>query len=229
MKGYPYSGIEKIVLALVAVVLLTGFALFYSNVELFNRFVVEDGLVEWLTVLGLLLGCAVCVSRFSKLTGKRNWWFLTVTLVLGIILFFGAGEEISWGQRLLHLKPPEFFNQNNAQHETNFHNLVVGGVKLNKLIFSLLLSIAMGIYLVLVPILYEKNQHARAFLNFSGVPVARMYQVVSFILLIVITTLLRHEKNAELLECGTALLFFLIIRYPRNDHVFVNNKKPALY
>jgi hypothetical protein len=158
--------------------------------------------------------------------GSRTWWFLTVTLLLGLVLFFGAGEEISWGQRMLGLKSPEFFDKNNSQHETNFHNLIVDGVKLNKLIFSALLSIAMGIYLVVIPILYRSNIKVRGWINHSGIPVARFYQVISFILLVIITGLLRHEKNAELLECGTALLFFLIIRYPRNVLIFSRQHLP---
>ena len=56
-------------------------------------------------------------------------------------LFFGAGEEISWGQRIFHIESSKFFNENNSQKETNLHNMIVDGVKLNKLIFSNLLSI----------------------------------------------------------------------------------------
>src|SRR6476620_857701 len=158
MPRYRLSLTEILILVLVLLMLATGFYLFYTNLTLFSRYVVEDGLVEWLTVLGLILGFGVSIARFFRLMGKRTWWFLAVTLALAFILFFGAGEEISWGQRILGIKSSEFFARNNAQHETNFHNLVVDGVKLNKLIFSLLLSIAMGIYLIIVPIVYEKSQ-----------------------------------------------------------------------
>jgi len=215
------------VLALVIVMLAVGFVLFYRDIDLFSRYVVEDGIVEWFTVLGLLLGCLVCFIRFFRLIGKRTGWFLTVTFLIGLVLFFGAGEEISWGQRILGLKSPEFFTKNNAQHETNFHNLIVGGVKLNKLIFSAMLSIAMGIYLIVIPLLYRNSLRMKRLLNYWGVPVARLYQVISFVLLIVITGLLRHEKNAELLECGTALLFFLIIRYPKNVLIYSGSSLPG--
>ncbi len=220
MKRYQLSIKEKITLALVTIILITGYILLYSNLTLFNKYVEEDGLVEWLTVLGLVLGFIVCVYRFFTLAGKRNWWFLTVTLLLGLLLFFGAGEEISWGQRILGIKSSAYFTANNTQQETNFHNLVIGGVRLNKLIFSILLSIGMGIYLIVFPLLYQLHSKSKTFFNYSGIPVARMYQVISFALLIITTSLLRHEKNAELLECGTALLLFLIIRYPKNEAVF---------
>ena len=220
MARHELSIVEKFILVFTALIIVTGFLMFKIDPILFGRFVVEDGLVEWLTVCGLLLGSIVCLIRFFKLLGKRNWLFLTVTIGLGLMLIFGAGEEISWGQRLLGLKSSEFFDKNNAQGETNFHNLVVDGVKLNKLIFSVMLSIAMGIYLVVFPLLYRYKLRFRSLLNFSGIPVPRTYQVISFILLIIVTSLLKNEKNAELLECGTALLFFLIISYPMNISVF---------
>jgi hypothetical protein len=223
MSAYKMSATEKIIIALVLIILLIGYFLFYTNLAAFTIYVEEDGTVEWLTVVGLMLGCIVSFSRFFKLIGKRNWWFLTVTFVLAIMLFFASGEEISWGQRILGIKSPEFFQKNNAQHETNIHNLIVDNVKLNKLIFSVMLSIAMGIYLLLMPILFEKSPKIKAFLNYSGVPVPRLYQIICFVLLIILTSLLRHEKNAELLECGTGLLFFLIIRYPKNQPVFEKN------
>src|SRR5689334_12355186 len=118
MSAYKMSATEKIIIALVLVILLIGYILFYTNLPAFVIYVEEDGTVEWLTVVGLMLGCIVSFSRFFKLLHRRNWWFLTVTFVLALMLFFASGEEISWGQRILGIKSPEFFQKNNAQHET---------------------------------------------------------------------------------------------------------------
>lgn len=223
MKKPSLSFTEKVILLLVTLILATGYYLFYTNVPRFEKFVEEDGLVEWLTVLGLLMGCVVCVSRFIILKKKRNWWFLFVVIALGLLLFFAAGEEISWGQRILGIKSSEFFTENNAQGETNLHNLVVDGVKLNKLIFSIGLSIMMGIYLVVFPILYQKNQKIKQWIDHSGIPIPQLYQVIAIALLFILTQLIHHGKNAELLEAGIALLFFLIIKYPTNKFIFRNN------
>ena len=211
---------EKLIPIAVLIIVAIGFWLFYTDLAAFGRYVVEDGPVEWITVAGLLAGSIVSLYRFVHLFKAKAWWFLTVTFLLGLLLFFAAGEEISWGQRLLGIKSSEFFEQNNAQGETNLHNLVVKGEKLNKIIFSTLLSICMGIYLVLVPVLHAKVKGMRSFIDRSGVPVAQLYQVVCFVVLIILTTLLKHEKNAELLECGFGLLFFLVIRYPVNRYIF---------
>jgi len=45
-------------------------------------------------------------------------------LLLGFIFLFGAGEEVSWGQRELHFKTPDFL-ESNRQKEANIHNLPV--------------------------------------------------------------------------------------------------------
>ena len=220
MRRKKFSGLEFFVLSVVSLVIAMGFALRYNDIEAFDWYVKEDHLVEWLTVAGLVLASIVCLVRFTRLVKHKNWWFLLVTILLGLFLFFAAGEEISWGQRLLGIKSSEFFEKNNAQGETNLHNLVVNGVKINKLIFSALLSIVMGVYLLLVPVLYQKNKKIKNLLNASAIPVPRVYQIVAFVLLFAITALLNHEKNAELLECGATLLFFLVVANPKNNEIF---------
>jgi len=219
------SIVEKLILALVLIILAVGYFLFYTNVHRFEAYVQEDGIVEWLTVLGLLLGCIVCVTRFFKLLKKRTAWFLIVTFGLALLLFFAAGEEISWGQRIFHIKSSEFFKERNSQGETNLHNLVVNGVKINKLIFSTILIAVLAIYLAILPILYKTNKAIKNFLDKSGVPVPKPYQILSFLLLFGLSQLLKHDRNSELLECGFAALFFLVIYFPLNKEVFEPEQK----
>jgi hypothetical protein len=227
MSTLKLTATEKIILSLVAIILLIGFILFYTNLPAFVVYVEEDGIVEWLTVLGLILAFAVCVGRFFRLRKTRSWWFLTVTIGLAFLLFAAAGEEISWGQRILGIKSSAFFEKNNSQHETNFHNLIVDGVKVNKVVFSFGLIGAMGIYLLIFPVAYRYKEGFRKFVDRSGIPLPRLYQVISILLLFVITEMLHHEKRAEMLEAGITLLFFLIVRYPANAAVFNKNNLPV--
>ena len=168
----------------------------------------------------MFLGFAICAYRFIKLLRKRNWWFLTVVFVLGLLLFIAAGEEISWGQRILGIKSSEYFIKNNAQGETNIHNLVVNGVKINKLVFSTILISVLGIYLVVLPLMYRYNNAVKGFVDRSGIAVPRFYHIISFLVLFSISGLLKHDRNPELLECGAAALFFLIIYNPLNVSIF---------
>jgi hypothetical protein len=222
MNNAPLSLTERMVLLLVAIMLLTGFALFYSDLSAFTWYIKEDSLVEWLTVVGLLLGSVVCFKRFFLLFRKKSWWFLTVTFLLGLLLFVAAGEEISWGQRILGIESSEYFKENNAQGETNLHNLVINGVKINRLVFSTILSIFLAAYLLLIPILHRRNKKAKEFIDYSGIAVPALYQIIGFVLVFILTSLLRHDKSPELLECGAAFLFFLIIAYPENKYNFHN-------
>ncbi len=218
------SSTELAILILCAIMLAAGFILFYSNRTAFDSYVQEDGIVEWGTVLGLLAASIACFTRFIRLFSKKSKWFLFVTFFLGLFLFFSAGEEISWGQRIAGIETPEYFQKNNAQQETNLHNLVVDGVKINKLIFSIVLVSALCIYLVVVPVLYNKVAAARRFFDLSGVPIPRLYQVIGFILVFGLTSLIPDGKRAELLECTGALLMFLIILFPVNKNIFQVNK-----
>jgi hypothetical protein len=225
MTKTKLSSTERLTLGYVLLVVLIAFALFFFHPSSLDIYLEEDGIVEWLTVVGLVAGFIVCISRFFKLLKLKSWWFLTVTLVLGLLLFMAAGEEISWGQRILGIRSSEYFLNHNAQGETNLHNLVVNGVKINKLIFSTILIAVLAIYLAILPILYKTNKAIKNFLDKSGMPVPKPYQILSFLLLFGLSQLLKHDRNSELLECGFAALFFLIIYFPVNKEVFEPEEK----
>jgi hypothetical protein len=216
---------EKTTLLLVLIIFLIAYGLFYFQPTALDIYLEEDGIVEWLTVAGLLAGVFICIYRFINLFGKKGWWFLTVTFILGLLLFIAAGEEISWGQRILGIKSSEYFLKNNAQGETNLHNLVVNGVKINKLVFSIILIAVLGIYLVIIPLLYKLSNPLRKFIDNSGVPVPKPYQIISFLIIFALSQVLHHDRNSELLECGAAALFFTIIYAPLNRNLFLSNKK----
>ena len=65
-----------------------------------------------------------------------------LTAVYALIFFMAAGEEVSWGQRIIGWESGEFFLQHNKQEETNLHNLMVGDVHLTKSLFGPVLTIS---------------------------------------------------------------------------------------
>lgn len=226
---HTFSRIEITVLAFIVLMFLTGFILLYTNLSLYETFTIEDGFVEWMTVLGLLAGSFTCFHRFFKLRKEKKWMFLTATFILGIFLFFAAGEEISWGQRLLGIESPEFFKQSNTQGETNFHNLVLGGVRINRWIFSFLLIFVLSIYIIVVPLLYKRKKWMQNFVRYFGIPLPKTYQIISFIIMFIASELMDHEKRAELVEFATAFLLFLVTAFPYNKEDFVLNNERALH
>jgi len=106
-------------------VISAGF-LFYHDNLLYKSLTVEDGVVEYLTALGFLISGIVALL----LTRKRNFFsnslvknvFIAGCVLVGISLMFVAGEEISWGQRLLGIDTPEAIAEQNRQGEINLHN-----------------------------------------------------------------------------------------------------------
>jgi hypothetical protein len=62
----------------------------------------------------------------ARKTLDKSWVSLVKQLVylgLAVLFLFGAGEEISWGQRILGFQTPESLSEVNRQEEFNLHNL----------------------------------------------------------------------------------------------------------
>jgi hypothetical protein len=75
----------------------------------------EDRFVEWWTAA---LFAAAGVLRLRAAWRERRVFDLLVAL----FCLFVAGEEFSWGQRLLGFTPPETFLRHNTQQELTLHN-----------------------------------------------------------------------------------------------------------
>ncbi|MCR6720215.1 MAG: hypothetical protein NVV59_07895 [Chitinophagaceae bacterium] len=222
--NYKPHSIEKVILTVVGLLLAVGFYFYFTNIRQYEEYVKEDGVVEWITVAGLLMGSIICFYRFFKLLKLRSAWFLFVTFFVAAFLFFAAGEEISWGQRIFGIESSEFFQKNNAQGETNLHNLVVGGKKINKIIFSIGLVAVLAIYLLVFPLLYRYSRGFQKFADQSAIPIPRFYHVVCISTVFLLTELMRHGKRAEILEAGEALLILMILAFPLNKWIFEKKK-----
>ncbi|HLO14942.1 MAG TPA: hypothetical protein VK206_08935 [Anaerolineales bacterium] len=66
--------------------------------------------------------------RTARKSLDKTWTSLVKQLVylgLALLFFFGAGEEISWGQRIFGFSTPQALAEVNKQDELNLHNLTV--------------------------------------------------------------------------------------------------------
>ena len=107
-------------LALLGFVLVVVF-FFPSKIQLLIN--AEGGLVELGTPAVLLPAVVyglMCIRHIQRLPAK--WLFAWLMLVTAASFYF-AGEELSWGQQLLHWQTPEAIDRLNDQHETNIHNM----------------------------------------------------------------------------------------------------------
>lgn len=214
--------IEKLLLLFAASLLSLGAVLSFTHPDYFaTGLTVEDGPVEWFTVFMLLCSLVLCASRVVKLAGKRNGLFIMTYCILSLFFFFGAGEEISWGQRIFGIESGEFFAQNNAQRETNLHNLVVGETKINKLIFGTGISLVLFTYVVILTPMYTRNQPVRRFLIHFGVPIPKSYHIVAYIVLLsVVQLIMTASRRGEMIEVVGSIIVFMNLAFPSNSEIF---------
>jgi hypothetical protein len=106
----------------------------------------EDRLYEWLTFAGFLGAGAVLLSALRFRASMSRW---SRAYIAGLALFFlvCAGEEISWGQRILGFGTPEGMQEVNEQQEFNLHNLRIEHIHPYDIV-----SVMMAIFGILLPL-----------------------------------------------------------------------------
>lgn len=179
----------------------------------------EDGVLEWFTALALLATSLLCVYRFWTLRRSHPRSFLTCTAVGAAVLFFGMGEELSWGQRMLGIESPEFFITHNAQNETNLHNLVVGETKINKLIFGKILGAVVVLYLLL-PLAHQRSPRLRSLINHLAIPAPRVQHILAILAIVVMVETSSASKRGEIKEFALSSLLLLAFINPHNRSIF---------
>ncbi|MBA3817698.1 MAG: hypothetical protein H0X17_02305 [Deltaproteobacteria bacterium] len=104
----------------------------------------EDGVVEWATVVAFVMAAGWLVLVVRK--ESPSWWFKGACFLLATFCIVIAGEEISWGQRLLRFKPPDVFLERNFQQELNLHNVLMheGGLGFKLESKHLVMAIVLG-------------------------------------------------------------------------------------
>ena len=215
--------VEKIAYPLIALYVLVGAVVALLDPVTFTKVLArEDGVFEWLTVLALSMSFVMCVHRVMVLRSAKNAAFIGVWCFLAVVCFFGAGEEISWGQRIFNIESSEWFKQNNAQSETNLHNLVVEGKKVNKIIFSMVLGLALLTYLFVFTTLYRRSEKFKQLCDYMGVPIAHWHQVIAWVAVaLVVEGLIKHvSRSSELFESAVAFVFFINLYVPFNKQLF---------
>ena len=216
---------EKLGYLFLAVVFAISLYFGFTDPTYFNDvFAAEDNAVEWITAIMLLCVSILCVVRLFTISKEKSITWKLGVCAFALIFFFGAGEEISWGQRVFNIESSAFFMENNAQKETNLHNLVVSGKKVNKIVFSQLLMVAMVVYLIIIPILYRRMENVKRLMKTFAVPVVKWHQTIAFLISTLIVTVIPPSRKWEVYELAFGVIFFLIFLFPLNHYVFRKGK-----
>ena len=89
----------------------------------FDRWIESElGIIENLTVF-VLIPASILFVQSSLMFWRRRQHFIAIYFALAAFVCIGfGGEEASWGQHWFGWDSPEYFEANNRQGETNFHN-----------------------------------------------------------------------------------------------------------
>ncbi len=120
------KNIFKILLFIFPVFFISIFAAIrFSSPGFCRSLVAEDGFFEIAQVFLYLSAAAffLVASRLFFTKGTKVFALIYLALSLGLALV--CAEEISWGQRIMALESPGFFDRHNVQRELTIHNLSV--------------------------------------------------------------------------------------------------------
>ena len=93
------------------------------NLTLFDVIADEDGVIEWLQFAAYAATAVVALMAARRMLAHGERVPGVLWLLLALLCVFIAGEEISWGQRLLGLETPESIKEVNRQGEIGVHNV----------------------------------------------------------------------------------------------------------
>ncbi len=185
----------------------------------------EDGFYENCSFL-LLAGASVffLLASIGARKSRAGIWYFFFFLMT----FFGAGEEISWGQRIFGWSVSEA--STNIQGETTIHNLPVfdtvegGLLKMSRLF--MLFCLGWGLVL---PVIYRFVPYAKLQIDRFQVPVIPITIGVFFLINIIASKVYQFtiinpyvERIAEVREASQAILLFAASIW-----FFMSTEKPS--
>lgn len=100
----------------IVLLIILSYSIYFLNEKTVLLLTSEDNLIEGGSSIFLFLS-----SILFFIASRKNIFMI----LLSLVFLFGAGEEISWGQRIFGFEPPAKLKEQNVQSEFNIHNLPV--------------------------------------------------------------------------------------------------------
>jgi hypothetical protein len=160
----------------------------------------EDRVVEWATVwpffVAFVMGMRWAIRRRRPFDG-----------LVALFCLFVAGEEFSWGQRLIGFSPPAFFLENNVKQEFTLHNLP------HSVQPGTVLMIVLAGYALLVPLSYVPM--ARRYMDRFGATAPQPALLPWLAAAIALEVWYPYTSTGEWVELLVGALFFVSMRPAR--------------
>lgn len=217
------------------IIILSYSVLYIFKGDKIQFWVKEDGFFEYATSIWFLLASILFIilyirshtgNNFFILKTKKNVFFL----LLGLLFFFGSGEEISWGQRLLNIETPEKLKEINAQGEITLHNLyffsnkdefgnpkkgITNWTRVDRLFVLFWIA-----YCIFVPILNKSYIKISNFLKTLNLPIVPLGLGFMFLADYFLSRIIGFTSNSiethsivEIKESNNGFIFFMISIY----------------
>lgn len=212
-----FSRLELVLYAIMVVVLALGMIIAQIDEDTFRKvYVREDGVLETATALMLFSAGLIVTARLIRERSIHPRVFTVMSILIAFAFFFVAGEEVSWGQRIFGIETNEFFAANNLQEETNFHNLEVAGINLNKLIFSKMLVVFLLFFFLIFPLIYRRGGGFHDWLAGFYVPVPKVHHGLAMLAVGLFVELIPSSKRGELNEVCLGLFALMFVLRSQN-------------
>jgi len=154
----------------VGVLYMRAGAYVFTPIQL-NMINMENGIIENLSVLFLIIAFLFSVTLLLKLRGQRARFVMHG--IMAVLFFLMAGEEMSWGQNLFDLAEPAILNGINVQGEINLHNMF--GYFADHFFIA-----GIFIYGFVLPFFAHFSPFCRKFFDFFGIPIASLGLAIGF-------------------------------------------------
>jgi len=197
-------------IALLIYVVATYLIMFTLDKATVDDITAEDHYFENLGAISLFAASGLYLGSFLLSRKQKQQSFIRRMSYLGFaaLFFFGAGEEISWGQRILGIATPEAVSEVNDKNELNLHNLELFGSK-NSLPFKMYQAFAFT-YTLILPLIAKFSQKAKKWLEQYITLVPWLFGVVvvaNLLFSLVVSRLTYLGQLGEIQESNYELIF----------------------
>ncbi len=182
----------------------------------------EDGIVEYFGAFCFFVAAVIFFLLFLQSKTGNDLWILRTNknfayLGLAFVLFFGAGEEISWGQRILDFETPEALREINIQEEFTLHNLPIFDtanvdslLRANRLFIMFWFSFA-----IMIPVAALLHERLRALIERVNIPITPLLLGAMFPFNYVLSKVygpigIDVDSMTEIRETQDAVIFVMI-------------------
>lgn len=215
---------ETVALSFVVFIAIAGFLLSHFNLEGFDIFYRDDSYTEWIDVTSFLIISFTYFTRAFK-THKRISSKSILLSILGCLFLIYAGEEISYGQRILGFETPDFFMQHHYHQMMNIHTLYVGDLLGIGILGDIgeweyfFHTAVVSVYFLILPSLLQRQRFywLKEKLDYFSISVPKKNQTSVYCILFLLACLssINPLEKGQPLQCSITAMFAIATLFPR--------------